>query len=89
MIVNICGIPHTVIECTDGFENETCGVINYNKCEIKINKDMPKEHKLETLCHEMVHGIFFHLGYNDYAVDEQLVQALGNAIYQSFDIKEI
>ena len=50
---------------------------------------MSKEHKLETLCHEIVHGIFFHLGYNEYAVNEQLVQALGNAIYQSFDIKEI
>jgi hypothetical protein len=35
----------------------------------------------------MVHGIFVSLGYNDYSNDEQLVQALGNAIYQSFEIK--
>ena len=40
-----------------------------------------------VLCHEIVHGIFVHLGYNDYAQDEQLVQALGNAIYQGFNIK--
>jgi hypothetical protein len=48
---------------------------------------MSQENKNETLCHEIVHGIFVHLGYNDYAQDEQLVQALGNAIYQGFDIK--
>lgn len=29
------------------------------------------------------------LGYNEHATNEQLVQALGNVIYQSFDIKEI
>lgn len=89
MTVNICGIPHKVVEREDGFENEVCGLIDYKKCEIKINKNMSKEHKLETLCHEIIHGIFFHLGYNEHATNEQLVQALGNAIYQSFDIKEV
>ena len=48
---------------------------------------MSQESKDEALCHEIVHGIFVHLGYNDYAQDEQLVQALGNAIYQGFNIK--
>lgn len=33
-------------------------------------------------------GIFVHLGYNDHANNEQLVQALGNAIYQGFEIKK-
>ena len=48
---------------------------------------MSQESKDETLCHEMIHGIFVHLGYDDYAQNEQLVQALGNAIYQGFNIK--
>ena len=88
MIVNICGIPHKVIECEDNFNVDThYGQIDYKDCEIRINKDMPQECKDETLCHEMVHGIFVHLGYNNYAQDEQLVQALGNAIYQGFNIK--
>lgn len=88
MIVNICGIPHRVIECEDKF-NADChmGQIDYKACEIIINKDTTREIKFETICHEMVHGIFIHLGYNDYAQDEQLVQALGNAIYQGFSIK--
>ncbi len=86
--VNICGIPHKVVECEDRF-NTDChfGQIDYRSCEIRINRDMTLENKKETLCHEMVHGILVHLGYNDLANNEQLVQALGNAIYQSFDIK--
>jgi Zn-dependent peptidase ImmA (M78 family) len=87
--INICGIPHTVVECEDKF-NTDChfGQIDYKNCEIRINKDMAEENKKETLCHEIMHGIFVHLGYNDYANDEQLVQALGNAIYQTFDIRK-
>ena len=50
---------------------------------------MTQENKNEALCHEMMHGIFVHLGFNDYAQDEHLVQALGNAIFQSFDIKVV
>ena len=90
MIVNICGIPHKVIEYEDTFNVDThFGQIDYKACEIRINKDMSQESKDEALCHEIVHGIFVHLGYNNYAQDEQLVQALGHAIYQSFDIKMI
>lgn len=88
MKVNICGIPHTVVECEDKFDVDAhFGQIDHKACEIRINKDLPKECKAETICHEMIHGIFIHLGYNDYAADEQLVQALGNAIYQGFKIK--
>lgn len=88
MKVNICGIPHKVIECEDNFNVDThFGQIDHKACEIRINKDLTQEAKEETICHEMVHGILLHLGYNDYSNDEQLVQALGNAIYQSFEIK--
>lgn len=88
MIVNICGIPHKVIECEDNFNVDAhFGQIDYKACEIRINKDMTRESKYETICHEMLHGIFVHLGYSNYAQDEQLVQALGNAIYQGFNIK--
>lgn len=89
MKIKICGITHTVVECEDKF-NTDChfGQIDHKNCEIRINKDMTEENKKETLCHEIMHGIFVHLGYNDYANDEQLVQALGNAIYQTFDIRK-
>lgn len=90
MKVNICGIPHTVVECEDKF-NSDChfGMIDYQTCEIRINKDMSEESKKETLCHEMVHGMLIHLGYSSYSSDEQFVQALSNAIYQGFEAKII
>ena len=88
MMVNICGLPHKVIEKEDSFDIDChFGQIDYKKCEIKINKDMTEEVKKETICHEIVHGILVHLGYNNLANDEQFVQAMGNAINQSFNIK--
>ena len=88
MKVNICGIPHKVVECEDKFDVDAhFGQIDYKACEIRVNKDMTEASKKETLCHEMVHGILIHLGYSEYSQDEQLVQALGNAIYQGFEIK--
>lgn len=88
MIVNICGMPHKVVECEDRF-NSDChfGMIDHLTCEIRINKDMTENNKKETLCHEMVHGMLIHLGYTDYSNDEQFVQALANAIYQGFEVK--
>lgn len=88
MIVNICGLPHKVIEKEDNFDMDChFGQIDYKKCEIKINKDITNENKKETICHEIMHGILVHLGYNNLANDEQFVQAIGNAINQSFNIK--
>lgn len=90
MKVNICGLKHEVIERQDAFNVDChCGQIDYKDLIIKINKDMPEEAKKETLCHEILHGILVHLGYNNMSNDEQFVQAVGNAIYQGFDIKII
>lgn len=87
MIVNICGIPHKVIETEDNFDLDVhFGQIDYKKCEIRINKSLSCEGKHEALCHEIIHGIFVHLGFNEFSQDEHLVQALGNAIHQSFDV---
>lgn len=88
MTVNICGIPYKIVECEDNFNVDThFGQIDFRTCEIRINKDITEDVKKETICHEMIHGIFLHLGYNDYTNNEQLVQALGNAICQSFEIR--
>lgn len=89
MKVNICGIPHEIIECEDSFTAEAThfGEIDYKACKIRINKDMAKDAKEETICHEIVHGILVHLGYSEQSQDETFVQGLANAIYQGFDIK--
>ena len=88
MKVNVCGIPHKVVECEDKFDVDLhFGQIDYKTCEIRINKGITEDSKKETLCHEMVHGMLTHLGYTELSHDEQFVQALGNAIYQGFEIK--
>lgn len=91
MLVAICGIEHKVIEVEDVFDATEChfGQIDFKKCEIRVNKDLTDQAKAETICHEMVHGILVHLGYNEYSDNEQFVQALGNAIFRSFRIRNI
>lgn len=86
--VNICGLPHTVIEKEDSFNTDLhMGQIDYGKCEITVNNSLTPAHKEETICHEMVHGILMHLGYAEMSQDEQFVQAFGNAIYQGFSVR--
>ena len=88
--VNICGIPYNVKYVEDSFDADThFGQINFGRAEIIVNKGLNSALTHETICHELVHGILIHLGYNDLSNNEQLVQALGNAIHQSCDVKNI
>ena len=83
--ISICGIPHTIEEKEDVFDMDThFGMIDYTKCRILINKDLPPALASEALCHEVVHGILVHIGRDDLTSDETFVQSLGNAISQSF-----
>lgn len=88
--VNICGMPYTVKECEDHFDSDChCGLIIYSECLIKINKNMHEEMKKATLCHEIMHGILLNIGREDLSNDENFVTALGNAIYATFEVKEV
>ena len=88
--VNICGMPYTVKECEDHFDSDChCGLIIYSECLIKINKNMHKEMKKATLCHEIMHGILLNIGREDLSNDENFVTALGNAVYATFEVKEV
>lgn len=91
IIVNICGVPHTIIEKEDVFNADGIhfGQIDYKKCEILVADDLSEDAKAETICHEMLHGMLVHLGYDELSQDEKFVQALGNAIYNSFYIKGV
>ena len=90
MRVNICGVPHEVIECEDSFNDCThFGIIDYKDAVIKINKNTTKELKKETLCHEILHGLLVHIGREDLSDDEAFVQSLSNAIFQTFDVKDL
>lgn len=87
--VFICSIPHAVTLCEDSFNSGThFGQIEYAKCEIKINANMPEVMQRQTLCHEMLHGMLALLGYDDLTQDEIFVRSLSMAINQSFRIRE-
>ena len=88
-VVNICGIPHKVIMRKDNFGTNEYhfGEIDYKKCEITLADDLPPKLREETLFHEMLHGIFFHIGREDLSQNESLIDALANAFMQSFEIK--
>jgi len=90
MKIRICGVPYTVTECEDKFTADAThyGQIEYGKAEILINKNMPTEVQEETLYHEVLHGMLHHLGFYEQSNNEQFVQALSNAIYQTFEIKK-
>lgn len=58
MKVNICGIPHEIVECEDSFTADAThfGQIDFRACEIIVNKDMTKEAQEEIITQEMVLG---------------------------------
>lgn len=89
--VNICGIPHTIVYKEDAFNVDAThfGQIEYSKCEITLNKDMPKAMTDVTLWHECLHGILLNLGYEKECHDEQFVQALAMALNQLATIKDL
>ncbi len=86
--VNICGIPHQIIE-KDYIEGNgrVLGEIEYSSCTIAIRKDQTPEMYRQTLIHEIVHGMLVIIGRNDLSDDETFVQTLALAISQTFDLK--
>lgn len=89
--VNICGIPHNIVYAGDLFNADAVhfGQIEYAKCQITLNKDMPKQMTDVTLWHECLHGILLNLGYTELHHDEQFVQALAIALNQLATIEDI
>ena len=88
-VVNICGIPHTITKCGDPFKGgeEHFGEIDYKTAQIKLANDLSPEIETETLFHEMLHGIFFHIGHAELSENENFIDCLANALMQSFEVK--
>lgn len=87
--VNILGVPHKINRVSDGFkDNSMLGRIEYAKCEITLNSDMTPEIENVTLIHEVLHGMFTHLGYNNLSDDEVLISSLASALALTFKFKE-
>lgn len=82
--INICGLSHTIKLVEDSFDLDThFGQISYASNEIVINKNMPEQMQMLTLCHEWLHGAMTILGFHEQN-EEAFVTAMANAIYQTF-----
>ena len=63
----------------------TIGHIWYEKNLIVISKDLNEDKQAQTLCHELLHGLFLAMGYAhdfDVKVDERFVDALASYLHQ-------
>lgn len=88
--VNICGVTHTVDYKEDNFNVDThFGQIDYGKCQILINKNLPTPMAKLTLWHEIVHGILTNYGYHDLSNDEQFVQSMAIALNMVADVRDL
>ena len=57
------------------------------KRTIKINKNASDAMQMQSLFHEMLHGMLIQIGRNEESADECFVQSLSNAMDQRFRIK--
>ena len=91
MKVNICGVPHKIVYkevINEDCAGTTQGEIEYSKAKIRIKKGLPKEIEKEVIIHEMVHGMLVHMGQDELSGNEEFVQMMANAIYNSgFELK--
>lgn len=87
--VNICGVPYKVYHKEDAFKSDALhfGEIKYKESEIILSTGMNEELEKETLIHEIVHGVLWHIGRDDLN-NEQFVQALAQAISGSVEVKK-
>ena len=58
------------------------GEINYEQNKIYIYREQDEENKRVTLLHEILHGIGFMIGNNEFRENEGLITALAENLYQ-------
>jgi len=77
--VKIGGLTYAV-NLTDVLHNGAGfdGEIHYDKCEIRIRPQGEARMQL-ILCHEVLHGVYEHLGYSNH--DEKQIDELARALY--------
>ena len=84
MKINILGLEYQIkIVSTVDRHQALWGKINYETQEIVISSNISSQHQLQTIIHELLHGILTHLGYSNHSDDEQFVTAVSAALYQS------
>jgi len=58
------------------------GVIDYMTCEIKLLERDEWQSQRQTLLHEVIHAILTYCGHYEANSNEEMIDALGNGLYQ-------
>ena len=62
--------------------NGDWGSTNFDKCIIKINKNLDHQQQEITLLHEIIHNIFHSVGEKELRWNEKVVDCLSEVMYQ-------
>lgn len=81
--IHICGMPYTIEVLDKVFDDgvECVGTINFLAGHIRLKKDVSPSMLRQTLMHEILHGICYHLGIKDTADEEKLVDTIATALF--------
>lgn len=79
-----------VKKCTGDDQEDTEGLTIYTRSLIELAEDenATTQYKEQTFCHEWVHCMLDHIGYDDLDKDEVFVRRLSTALYQSIKTME-
>ena len=58
------------------------GDIHYEDCKIYIYDKQPEFNKPSTLLHEIIHGIFYISGHEEWRKNEELIDCITENLYQ-------
>lgn len=88
--LNILGVTYTIKEVEVVSKEELRkGEINFLKCEIRIDRELPKSAKEQVLMHEILHAIFDLIGLPELVQDENKVQSIATALHHVFTTQTI
>ena len=62
--------------------HEAVGLWASNDNQILLHTKMDADHKGQTYCHEIVHGILYIMGKEELSKDEPFVDLFGHLLYQ-------
>jgi hypothetical protein len=77
--VRIGGKDYEIIKTNLAFTDSLQGQISYGELKIRLEESLPEQNGEEVLLHEIIHGVFNHMRIEQ---DEELVEKLGNGLYQ-------
>lgn len=84
MKINICGLDYEVVDSDKLLSDEKLwGEINHVSQKITLDTNVRHDRYMQTLYHEVVHGILHGLGYHELHDDEIFVTSFANMMYQA------